>query len=85
MAMQSQHNENFERADDVPVYDQPASQDDEEDFWQEGKGKQGNYDNDNDLWIMGNKNNLPESNVNAYNNSGGAQKPEGFKSIPRRP
>lgn len=87
MAMQSQNNDGFERAEEEPVYDQPQSQDDEDDFWQEGKGNKGAYasNNDNDLWIMGNKDNLPASNINAYNTPGMQAQPPGFKSIPKRP
>lgn len=82
MAYQSQDAEGFDRAEEDPVYDQPPSQDDEDDFWQEGKAK-GGYNDGGDLWIMGNKDNLPGNNINAYNSPGGAQ-PPGFKSIPKR-
>lgn len=83
-AMQSQ--ENFDRADDYPVYDQPPSQDDEDDFWQEGKANKGGYGGgDNDLWIMGKKDNLPANNLNSYSaQSSKAQPPGGFKSLPKR-
>lgn len=36
-AYQSQDIDGFERADEDQVYDQPPSQDDDDDFWQEGK------------------------------------------------
>lgn len=91
MAMHSQDGEGFDRADDdqqlydQPVYDQPPSQDDEDDFWQEGKAAKGGYGNENDLWITGNKDNLPTSNINAYNAPGNKAQAPGFKSIPKRP
>jgi hypothetical protein len=84
MAMQSQDGDRFDRIDeDQPTYDQPPSQDDDDDFWHEGKAGKGGYGNDNDLWIMGNKDNLPASNINSYNAPGQGQNP-GFKSIPKR-
>ena len=87
MAIASKNGEGFDRAEEAPVYDQPQSQDDEDDFWQEGKGNKGNYGNgnDNDLWITGNKDNLPVSNLNAYNSPGMQAQPPGYKSIPKRP
>ncbi|CAI2378127.1 unnamed protein product [Moneuplotes crassus] len=86
MAMQSQDGQ-FDRVqEEIPVYDQPQSQDDEDDFWQEGKGaNKGGYGGGDDLWIMGNKDNLPQSNLNAYNQPGMPSQPPGFKSIPKRP
>jgi hypothetical protein len=88
--MRSQDGEGFERAQDQPVYDQPPSQDDEDDFWQEGKAAKAPYGgNDNDLWIMGNKEALAGSNMNAYNTPGGiagkSQGPGYGKSLPKRP
>lgn len=84
MGMQSQ--DGFDRAEvDEPIYDQPQSQDEEDDFWQEGKVNKGGYGNDNDLWIMGNKDNLPATNLNAYNPPSMQAQPPGFKSIPKRP
>lgn len=88
--VRSQDGDGFERAPDEPVYDMPPSQDDDDDFWQEGKAaKRGYGDNENDLWIMGNKDNLNPTNMNAYNTPGGAgskAQPPGFgKSIPKRP
>ena len=87
-ALQSQDG-GFDRAQDELVYDQPPSQDDEDDFWQEGKAAKAGYGgNDNDLWITGNNNNLPATNLNAYNastNRRGKAQPPGFnKSIPKR-
>lgn len=88
IAMQSQDG-NFDRApeEENPIYDQPPSQDDEDDFWQEGKGanKGGYGGGGDDLWIMGNKDNLPQSNLNAYNQPGMGAQPPGYKSIPKRP
>ena len=84
MAMQS-NNDAFSRAAEEPVYDQPPSQDDEDDFWQEGKGNKGSYNNENDLWITSNKDNLPQSNLNSYNTPAMQGQPPGFKSIPKRP
>jgi hypothetical protein len=86
MAMQSQDAEGFDRAEEEPVYDQPPSQDDEDDFWQEGKQNKAGYGGDNDLWIMGNKSNMPPANNNAsYGATGASGQPPGFKSIPKRP
>lgn len=86
--LHSQDAEGFERYQDEPVYDQPPSQDDEDDFWQEGKAAKQNYGNDNDLWIMGKKDTLPPTNMNAYNTPGGlaskAQPPGYGKSLPKR-
>ena len=76
---QSQDGEGFDRADEEPVYDNPPSQDDEDDFWQEGKGNKANYGNDNNLWIMGNK----ETTIN--NTPIISSQPAGGKSLPKRP
>jgi hypothetical protein len=86
MAMQSQNDiDGFDRIDeDQPTYDQPPSQDDDDDFWHEGKAGRGGHGNDNDLWIMGNKDNLPSSNINSYNAPGIPGQNPGFKSIPKR-
>mmetsp|Transcript_33304 Transcript_33304/g.38235 ORF Transcript_33304/g.38235 Transcript_33304/m.38235 type:complete len:122 (-) Transcript_33304:64-429(-) len=86
VAMQSQDGYGFERADDDPIYDNPPSQDDEDDFWQEGKANKGNYGQDNNsLWIMGNKDALPPTDLNVYNTPGIQAQPPGMKSLPKRP
>lgn len=86
MAMQSQ-NDQFDRAPEAenPVYDQPPSQDDEDDFWQEGKAAKGGYGGDNDLWIMNNKEGAAQASMGAYNQPGMGSQAPGFKSIPKRP
>lgn len=80
----SQDGEGFERADEEPIYDNPPSQDEEDDFWQEGKANKGNYGNDNNLWIMGTKEVAPS--IVGINNTPiiNAQQPGG-KSLPKRP